>query len=93
MRYFTPWSPVRHVEDYYLPRIIRDITGQVNIINQSIIKSINQLIFERKEGGKKRITYLWTYFKETVPIGDAVISTIDTCIGVESCEELFTPNR
>jgi NAD+ synthase (glutamine-hydrolysing) len=28
----------------------------------------------------------------TVPIGDAVISTRDTCIGVESCEELFTPN-
>ncbi|KAK9767400.1 glutamine-dependent NAD(+) synthetase [Basidiobolus ranarum] len=28
----------------------------------------------------------------TVPFGDAVISTIDTCIGVEMCEELFTPN-
>ncbi|KAF9086419.1 glutamine-dependent NAD(+) synthetase [Mortierella sp. GBA35] len=28
----------------------------------------------------------------TVPIGDAVISTHDTCIGVEMCEELFTPN-
>ncbi|KAF9201644.1 glutamine-dependent NAD(+) synthetase [Haplosporangium sp. Z 27] len=27
----------------------------------------------------------------TVPIGDAVISTHDTCIGVEMCEELFTP--
>ena len=40
MCYFTPWSPVRHVEDYYLPRIIRDITGQVNIINQSINQSI-----------------------------------------------------
>ncbi|TRM65351.1 hypothetical protein BD626DRAFT_217279 [Schizophyllum amplum] len=26
-----------------------------------------------------------------VPIGDAVISTLDTCIGVELCEELFTP--
>ncbi|KIL69432.1 hypothetical protein M378DRAFT_157693 [Amanita muscaria Koide BX008] len=26
-----------------------------------------------------------------VPFGDAVISTIDTCIGVELCEELFTP--
>jgi hypothetical protein len=29
----------------------------------------------------------------TVPIGDAVVSTHDTCIGVEMCEELFTPNR
>ncbi|KAI0732144.1 hypothetical protein C8Q72DRAFT_774915 [Fomitopsis betulina] len=26
-----------------------------------------------------------------VPFGDAVISTKDTCIGVELCEELFTP--
>ncbi|KAH7924291.1 glutamine-dependent NAD(+) synthetase with GAT domain-containing protein [Leucogyrophana mollusca] len=26
-----------------------------------------------------------------VPFGDCVISTIDTCIGVELCEELFTP--
>ncbi|CAG8529413.1 123_t:CDS:10 [Diversispora eburnea] len=57
LRYFTPWSPSQHVEEYYLPRIIRDITGQT-----------------------------------TVPIGDAVIATIDTCVGVELCEELFTPN-
>ncbi|RUP46131.1 glutamine-dependent NAD(+) synthetase [Jimgerdemannia flammicorona] len=28
----------------------------------------------------------------TVPCGDAVIATTDTCIGVETCEELFTPN-
>jgi len=28
-----------------------------------------------------------------VPFGDAVISTADTCIGVELCEELFTPAR
>lgn len=27
-----------------------------------------------------------------VSIGDAVISTPDTCIGAETCEELFTPN-
>ncbi|PVG04706.1 glutamine-dependent NAD(+) synthetase with GAT domain-containing protein [Serendipita vermifera] len=26
-----------------------------------------------------------------VPFGDAVVSTVDTCIGVELCEELFTP--
>ncbi|CAG8460443.1 9537_t:CDS:10 [Cetraspora pellucida] len=57
MRYFTAWSPARYIEDYYLPRIIRNVTGQT-----------------------------------VVPIGDAVVSTIDTCIGVELCEELFTPN-
>ena len=28
-----------------------------------------------------------------VPFGDAVISTLDTCIAPETCEELFTPNR
>ncbi|KAF9219807.1 glutamine-dependent NAD(+) synthetase with GAT domain-containing protein [Gyrodon lividus] len=26
-----------------------------------------------------------------VPFGDCVVSTVDTCIGVELCEELFTP--
>lgn len=26
-----------------------------------------------------------------VPFGDCVIQTLDTCIGVELCEELFTP--
>jgi len=28
----------------------------------------------------------------TVPFGDGVIATIDTVIGTELCEELFTPN-
>ncbi|XP_064628246.1 glutamine-dependent NAD(+) synthetase-like [Lineus longissimus] len=28
--------------------------------------------------------------QKTAPIGDAVISTLDTCIGVEICEELYT---
>ena len=31
--------------------------------------------------------------QEEVPFGDAVVSTRDTLIGVELCEELFTPNR
>ncbi|KAI8320043.1 glutamine-dependent NAD(+) synthetase with GAT domain-containing protein [Martensiomyces pterosporus] len=29
--------------------------------------------------------------QKTVPLGDALISTEDTCIGIELCEELFTP--
>lgn len=29
----------------------------------------------------------------TVPIGDAILSTFDTAIGAETCEELFTPNN
>lgn len=56
-RYFTPWSKPRETEEYFLPRMIQEITGQV-----------------------------------TVPIGDAVISTLDTCIGSEMCEELWAPN-
>ena len=46
----------RTVEDYFLPRLIGQIT------NQSV-----------------------------VPFGDAVISTRDTCIGFEICEELWNP--
>ncbi|KAF8826059.1 hypothetical protein HHX47_DHR6000466 [Lentinula edodes] len=56
LRYFTPWTKHRQVEDHFLPRIIQVVTGQTK-----------------------------------VPFGDAVISTADTCIGVELCEELFTP--
>jgi predicted amidohydrolase len=57
-RWFTPWAKPRYVEEYYLERIVGDITGQT-----------------------------------TVPIGDAVLSTRDTAIGIETCEELFTPSN
>lgn len=57
MRYFTPWGRPRHVEEYFLPRMIRKIVGSTK-----------------------------------VPIGDAVISTLDTCIGTETCEEMFLPD-
>jgi len=30
--------------------------------------------------------------QQTVPIGDGVLATIDTCLGSETCEELFTPS-
>lgn len=30
--------------------------------------------------------------QRTVPIGDAVISTVDTCLGSEICEELWSPD-
>jgi NAD+ synthase (glutamine-hydrolysing) len=29
--------------------------------------------------------------QDNCPIGDAVISTLDTCFGAETCEEMFTP--
>ncbi|KAL3883279.1 hypothetical protein ACJMK2_029562 [Sinanodonta woodiana] len=56
-RFFSEWAKPKQIEDYFLPRMIQDITGQV-----------------------------------TVPIGDAVISTLDTCIGSEICEELWSPD-
>ncbi|XP_008072221.1 glutamine-dependent NAD(+) synthetase-like [Carlito syrichta] len=57
LRWFTPWSRSRQVEEYFLPQMIRDLTKQ-----------------------------------ETVPFGDAVLATHDTCIGSEICEELWTPH-
>ncbi|XP_075401339.1 glutamine-dependent NAD(+) synthetase isoform X2 [Tenrec ecaudatus] len=57
LRWFSPWSRSRHVEEYFLPRMIQDLTKQ-----------------------------------ETVPFGDAVLATRDTCIGSEICEELWTPH-
>ncbi|XP_038621075.1 glutamine-dependent NAD(+) synthetase [Tachyglossus aculeatus] len=56
MRWFTPWQRTRTIEEYFLPRMIQELTKQ-----------------------------------ETVPIGDAVLATQDTCIGSEVCEELWTP--
>lgn len=32
-------------------------------------------------------------YQTKVPFGDCILSTVDTCIGVELCEELFTPAR
>ncbi|XP_070283220.1 glutamine-dependent NAD(+) synthetase isoform X2 [Myotis yumanensis] len=55
LRWFTPWSRSRQTEEYFLPRMIQDVTKQ-----------------------------------ETVPFGDAVLATRDTCIGSEICEELWT---
>ncbi|XP_070617816.1 glutamine-dependent NAD(+) synthetase [Erythrolamprus reginae] len=56
MRWFTPWNKLRQVEEYFLPRMIQEITSQ-----------------------------------ESVPFGDAVLATLDTCIGTEICEELWIP--
>eukprot|EP01116_Phalansterium_solitarium_P025311 TRINITY_DN9616_c0_g1_i2.p1 TRINITY_DN9616_c0_g1~~TRINITY_DN9616_c0_g1_i2.p1 ORF type:complete len:723 (-),score=327.73 TRINITY_DN9616_c0_g1_i2:182-2350(-) len=55
-RWFTGWQRRYEVEDFYLPRMIAEVTGQ------------------RK-----------------VPIGEAALSTRDTSLSVETCEELFTP--
>lgn len=56
MRWFSPWNQLRQVEEYFLPRMIQEVTGQ-----------------------------------DTVPFGDCVLSTKDTCIGTEICAELWNP--
>uniref|UniRef100_A0A3Q1ILN3 Glutamine-dependent NAD(+) synthetase n=1 Tax=Anabas testudineus TaxID=64144 RepID=A0A3Q1ILN3_ANATE len=56
LRWFSPWNQLRKVEEYFLPRMIQEVTGQ-----------------------------------ETVPFGDCVLSTKDTCIGTEMCAELWNP--
>lgn len=56
MRWFSPWNQLRQTEEYFLPRMIQEVTGQ-----------------------------------DTVPFGDVVLSTKDTCIGTELCEELWNP--
>ncbi|BGP17889.1 glutamine-dependent NAD(+) synthetase [Rhodosporidiobolus nylandii] len=56
LRWFTPWMKHKQTEEFFLPKMISEVTGQT-----------------------------------TVPIGHAVVATQDTCIGVEMCEELFTP--
>uniref|UniRef100_A0A672ZB33 Glutamine-dependent NAD(+) synthetase n=1 Tax=Sphaeramia orbicularis TaxID=375764 RepID=A0A672ZB33_9TELE len=56
MRWFSPWNQLRLVEEYFLPRMIQEVTGQ-----------------------------------DTVPFGDCVLSTKDTCIGSEICQELWSP--
>lgn len=57
MRWFSPWRRIRQVEEYFLPRMIQEVTGQ-----------------------------------DTVPFGDCVLSTKDTCIGTEMCEEMWNPD-
>nr|XP_023850809.1 glutamine-dependent NAD(+) synthetase [Salvelinus alpinus] len=32
-RWFSPWNKLRHVEEYFLPRMIQDMTGQVGSIS------------------------------------------------------------
>uniref|UniRef100_A0A8C4HZ84 Glutamine-dependent NAD(+) synthetase n=1 Tax=Dicentrarchus labrax TaxID=13489 RepID=A0A8C4HZ84_DICLA len=54
LRWFSPWN--QQVEEYFLPRMIQEVTGQ-----------------------------------DTVPFGDCVLSTKDTCIGTEICAELWSP--
>lgn len=54
-------------------------------IIQAVTKQVRNSRFSAKDDADEHQT--------KVPFGDCVISTVDTCIGVELCEELFTPAR
>jgi predicted amidohydrolase len=54
-------------------------------IIQAVTKQVRNSRFSAKDDVDER--------QIKVPFGDCVISTVDTCIGVELCEELFTPAR
>ena len=54
MRWFAPWTKHGKVEEFYLPQIISDATGQI-----------------------------------TVPFGDGIITTVDTALAAETCEEVL----
>uniref|UniRef100_A0A8C5GKZ7 Glutamine-dependent NAD(+) synthetase n=1 Tax=Gouania willdenowi TaxID=441366 RepID=A0A8C5GKZ7_GOUWI len=56
LRWFAPWKQSGYVEEYFLPKMIQEVTGQ-----------------------------------DVVPIGDCVLSTKDTCLGSEMCQELWSP--
>lgn len=49
LRYFTPWSKHRQVEDHYLPRIIQTITKQVMFL------SAESLFFAHSLSGESAI--------------------------------------
>lgn len=84
----------RVVEEYFLPRMIQEVTGQVKEI-QNIVVSPSMRFWTAKEQTLD-VFFLISCFlvqQETVPFGDCVLSTKDTCIGSEICAELWHPRR
>ena len=74
------------VEDYHLPRGIQAITGQRTVpfgVYPSCSKYARQIM----------IVSLIVIRSFVYRSGDGVISTFDTCIASEVCEEMFTVER
>ena len=36
LRWFTPWARERHTEDFWLPRMVAEVTGQVGPVTAGI---------------------------------------------------------
>uniref|UniRef100_A0AAQ4P1M8 Glutamine-dependent NAD(+) synthetase n=1 Tax=Gasterosteus aculeatus aculeatus TaxID=481459 RepID=A0AAQ4P1M8_GASAC len=110
LRWFSPWKQLRQVEEYFLPRIIQEVTGQVK--NKKIITIIiiiiillltiicvvkhRQVFFFFPPPDPELTVSVFPplvlcVHQDTVPFGDCVLSTKDTCIGTEICAELWNP--
>ncbi|RUP44369.1 carbon-nitrogen hydrolase [Jimgerdemannia flammicorona] len=78
--------PVMHKTFKYNCRVI--------VLNGKILL-IRPKMYLANDGNYREMRFFTPWIQKrviTVPFGDAVIATTDTCIGVETCEELFTPN-
>ncbi|MCJ1246375.1 glutamine-dependent NAD(+) synthetase [Trapelia coarctata] len=93
--------PVRHRNVRYNCRVLA-YNRKILLIRpkQSLANDGNYREMRYFTPWQRESRYVETYYLEsivgnitgqkTVPFGDAVISTHDTCIGAETCEELFT---
>lgn len=73
----------RQVEEYFLPRMIQEVTGQVT----------SAVAVTSSSGERFSSEFCRFCLQDTVPFGDCVLSTKDTCIGTEICAELWNPDR
>lgn len=83
-RWFTPWLKVTTVFSL-------ESHCNCNMTNVYLMPSIFK---ERQIEDYYLPRIVSVYTEQTVvPFGDAVISTVDTCLGFEICEELWNPHR
>ncbi|KAG1816244.1 hypothetical protein EV424DRAFT_1473040 [Suillus variegatus] len=62
------------------------------VVHKNVIYNCRVIVHDRQILLIRPKMIIQTVTKQVkVPFGDCIISTVDTCIGVELCEELFTP--
>ncbi|XP_066504175.1 glutamine-dependent NAD(+) synthetase [Hoplias malabaricus] len=63
-RWFSPWSQPRHVEEYFLPRMIQDVTGQVTVpFGDAVLSALDTCI------GSEICAELWNARSPHVDMG------------------------
>lgn len=90
---FHCYFSCRQVEEYFLPRMIQDVTGQVKETQNIIVSPSVRFLTAKKQTLDVFLISCFLVQQETVPFGDCVLSTKDTCIGSEICAELWHPRR